>query len=75
MQTKAAFPIHWEGSLFISIFASSKGRKARNGRRASAERSKSVSPTPLERRSHPPEWQHYEFIHLLFNKKIFHHYD
>ena len=45
MQTKAAFPIHLEGSLFISIFASSKGRKARNGLRASAERSKSVGPT------------------------------
>lgn len=45
MQTKAAFPIAWEGSLFLRIFASSKGRKARDALRASAERSKSVGAT------------------------------
>lgn len=45
MQTKATFPVPWEGSLFISTFASSKGRKTWDGLRASAERSKSVGPT------------------------------
>ena len=39
MQTKAAFPIAWEGSLFLRIFASSKGRKTLDGLRAAAERS------------------------------------